>query len=347
MPTDTSTTDSITPQRPQVSGCKRVCITGGAGFIGSNLADRLIDQGVEVAIIDNFRTGRREFVAGALTRPGVRLIEGDVLDMDSLEDAFAGCDWVFHLQANADVRRGFEHPRRDLEQNTIATANVLEAMRAQGVSRIAFSSTGAMYGEPDVFPTPEDVAYPIQNSLYGASKVAGEGMIAAYATGYGFTGVIFRFAAILGERYIHGHLYDFYCALKRDPTRLRVLGDGNQDKSFLYVQDCIDAMLTAAERHREQPGAHIYNLGTDETVLIREEARTVAEHLALEPRLEFAGGRGGWLGDSPLIYLDTTRIRSLGWEPRLTIREGVLRTLRWLDANEYAWCDEVAQRVSG
>jgi UDP-glucose 4-epimerase len=347
MPTDTSTNDSTSILRPQVSGCKRVCITGGAGFIGSNLADRLIDQGVEVAIIDNFRTGRREFVADALTRPGVRLIEGDVLDMDSLEDAFAGCDWVFHLQANADVRRGFEHPRRDLEQNTIATANVLEAMRAQGVSRIAFSSTGAMYGEPDVFPTPEDVAYPIQNSLYGASKVAGEGMISAYATGYGFTGVIFRFAAILGERYIHGHLYDFYCALKRDPTRLRVLGDGNQNKSFLYVQDCIDAMLTAAERHREQPGAHIYNLGTDETVLIREEARTVAEHLALEPRLEYAGGRGGWLGDSPLIYLDTTRIRGLGWQPQLTIREGVLRTLRWLDANEYAWCDEVAQRVAG
>ena len=347
MPTDTSTNDFISTQRPQVSGMNRVCITGGAGFIGSNLADRLIDQGVEVAILDNFRTGRREFVAGALTQPGVRLIEGDVLDMDSLEDACAGCDWVFHLQANADVRRGFEHPRRDLEQNTIATANVLEAMRAQGVSRIAFSSTGAMYGEPEVFPTPEDVAYPIQNSLYGASKVAGEGMIAAYATGYGFTGVIFRFAAILGERYIHGHLYDFYCALKRDPTRLRVLGDGNQDKSFLYVQDCIDAMLTAAEHHREQPGAHIYNLGTDETVLIREEARTVAEHLALAPRLEYAGGRGGWLGDSPLIYLDTTRIRGLGWQPKLTIREGVLRTLRWLDANEYAWSDEVAQRVAG
>jgi UDP-glucose 4-epimerase len=347
MPTDTSTNDSTSILRPQVSGCKRVCITGGAGFIGSNLADRLIDQGVEVAILDNFRTGRREFVADALTRPGVRLIEGDVLDMDSLEDAFADCDWVFHLQANADVRRGFEYPRRDLEQNTIATANVLEAMRAQGVSRIAFSSTGAMYGEPDVFPTPEDVAYPIQNSLYGASKVAGEGMISAYATGYGFTGVIFRFAAILGERYIHGHLYDFYCALKRDPTRLRVLGDGNQNKSFLYVQDCIDAMLTAAERHREQPGAHIYNLGTDETVLIREEARTVAEHLELEPRLEYAGGRGGWLGDSPLIYLDTTRIRGLGWEPQLTIREGVLRTLRWLDANEYAWCEQVAQRAIG
>ncbi len=331
-----------TAQYPPVN-MKRVCVTGGAGFVGSNVVDRLSAQGVEVTILDNFRTGRREFVADALTRDGVRLIEGDVLDMDVLEEAFEGCEWVFHLQANADVRRGFEHPRRDLEQNTIATNNVLEAMRAQGVSRIIFSSTGAMYGEPDVFPTPENVAYPIQNSLYGASKVAGEGMIAAYATGYDFTGLIFRFAAVLGERYIHGHLYDFYCGLKRDPTRLRVMGDGNQNKSFLYVQDCIDAMLTAAEHHREEPGTFIYNLGTDETVLIRDQARTVAEHLSLEPEFEYAGGSGGWLGDSPLIYLDTARIRSLGWSPKLTIREGVVRTLEWLDASEYAWRDEVTQ----
>jgi UDP-glucose 4-epimerase len=329
-------------QYPPVN-MRRVCVTGGAGFVGSNLVDRLSAHGVEVTILDNFRTGRREFVADALTRDGVRLIEGDVLDKDILEEAFEGCEWVFHLQANADVRRGFEHPRRDLEQNTIATNNVLEAMRAQGVAKIIFSSTGAMYGEPDVFPTPENVAYPIQNSLYGASKVAGEGMIAAYATGYDFTGLIFRFAAVLGERYIHGHLYDFYCGLKRDPTHLRVMGDGNQNKSFLYVQDCIDAILIAAERHREEPGTFIYNLGTDETVLIRDQARTVAEHLSLEPELEYAGGSGGWLGDSPLIYLDTARIRSLGWSPKLTIREGVLRTLEWLDASEYAWRDEVAQ----
>jgi UDP-glucose 4-epimerase len=329
-------------QHPQVN-MKRVCITGGAGFIGSNLADRLVEHGVEVVILDNFRTGRREFIADGLAGGGVTLIEGDVLDIPTLEQAVDGCDWVFHMQANADVRRGFEHPRRDLEQNTIATANVLEAMRARGVSRIAFPSTGAMYGEPDVFPTPEDVAYPIQNSLYGASKVACEGMIAAYATGYDFTGVIYRYAAVLGERYTHGHLFDFYCGLKRDPTRLRVLGDGNQDKSFLYVEDCLNAMLLAAESHRDEPGTFTYNLGTDETVLVREQARTVAEHLSLEPELEFAGGSGGWLGDSPLIYLDTTRIRGLGWAPRLTIREGVLRTLEWLDANEYAWRDEVAR----
>jgi UDP-glucose 4-epimerase len=322
---------------------KRVCITGGGGFVGSNLADRLCAQGIEVVIVDDFRTGRREFIADALERPGVSLIEGDALDMAVLEAAVDGCDWVFHLQANADVQKGFQHPRRDLEQNTICTSNVLEAMRGAGVSRIGFSSTGAIYGEPSVFPTPEDAPFPIQNSLYGASKLAGESMISAYATGYGFTGLIFRYAAILGERYTHGHLYDFYCGLKRDPTRLRVLGDGGQNKSYLYIQDCIDGMLTAAEHHAEEPGAHIYNLGTDETFLVRESAHTVAEYLGLSPEFNYTGGRVGWVGDSPLIYLDTARIRGLGWEPELTIREGVIRTIEWLEGNEYAWRDRVAQ----
>ena len=161
---------------------KRACITGGAGFIGSNLADRLSAQGVEVVIVDDFRTGHREFVAGALSRPGVRLVEGDVLDPVVLQDAIEGCDWVFHLQANADVRRGLENPSRDLEQNTIATSGVLEAMRSRGVSRIAFASTGSVYGEPEIFPTREDAPFPIQTSLYGASKLAGEGLIAAAAS---------------------------------------------------------------------------------------------------------------------------------------------------------------------
>ncbi len=179
---------------------RRACITGGAGFIGSNLADRLLARGVEVTILDDFSTGRREFVADALERPGARLVEGDVLDMGALEDAMEGCDWVFHLQANADVRWGLERPRRDLEQNTVATSGVLEAMRARGVRRIVFSSTGSVYGEPTVFPTPEDAPFPLQTSLYGASKLAGEGLVSAYAEGYGFTGVICRFVSILGER---------------------------------------------------------------------------------------------------------------------------------------------------
>lgn len=320
---------------------KRACITGGAGFIASNLVDRLSAQGVEVVIVDDFRTGRREFIADALARPQVRLIEGDVLDPDVMREAVAGCDWVFHLQANADVRFGLEDPQRDLHQNTIATSNVLEAMRAQGVRQIAFSSTGSVYGEPDVFPTPEDAPFPIQTSLYGASKLAGEGLIAAYAAGYGFTGVIFRFVSILGERYTHGHVFDFYCALKRDPTRLRVLGNGRQEKSYLYVGDCVEAILTAAERHRDEAGAHVYNLGTQETVVVDDSVAIITEHLGLQPQIEHTGGKRGWTGDSPLIHLDTERIRGLGWRPKLTIREGVIRTLQWFDANEYSWQDQV------
>ncbi len=323
---------------------KRACITGGAGFIGSNLADRLIDRGVEVVVLDSFATGRREFIDRALGA-GVTLVEGDALDTGILERALDGCDWVFHLQANADLRRGLEHPRRDLEQNTIATSNVLEAMRAQGVRQIVFSSTGSVYGEPEVFPTPEDAPFPIQTSLYAASKLAGEALIGAYAHGFGFTGVICRFVSVLGERYTHGHVFDFFRALKRDPTRLQVLGDGRQEKSYLYVQDCIDAILTAVERHEAEaePAAHIYNLGTDETLVVDDSVAIITEHLALSPEIEHTGGHRGWAGDSPLIRLDTSRIRALGWSPQLTIAQALVRTLDWLDANEYAWRDEAMQ----
>jgi UDP-glucose 4-epimerase len=326
---------------------RRACITGGAGFIGSSLADRLLADGVEVVILDDFRSGRREFLGDALRQAGARLVEGDVLDPGALRSALEGCDCVFHLQANADVRHGFEHPRRDLEQNTIATANVLEAMRAGGLTRIVFASTGSVYGEPSVFPTPEDAPFPIQTSLYAASKLAGEALIEAYAAGYGFSGVICRFVSILGERYTHGHLIDFYRALQRDPARLRVLGDGRQEKSYLYVHDCVEAILLAAGHHGEEPGAHVYNLGTAETIRVEDSVRLVSEHLGLTPRIEYTGGPRGWIGDSPLIALDTTRIRELGWRPRLTVEQAVLRTLRWFDANDYAWREPLLAAPAG
>jgi UDP-glucose 4-epimerase len=325
---------------------QRACITGGAGFIGSHLADRLRAEGVELTIVDDFRTGRREFVEHLVRDPGVTLYEGDVLDQRLLERAFDGCDWVFHLQANADVRHGLEHPRKDLEQNTVATANVLEAMRARGVSKIAFSSTGSVYGEPDMFPTPEDAPFPLQTSLYAASKLAGEGMIGAYAHGFGFTGLVFRFVSILGERYTHGHVYDFYCALKRDPSRLRVLGDGRQRKSYLYVKDCIEAIRTAAGAHEERPGElGVYNLGTDETVVVNESIAVICGYLGLDPERVYEGGQRGWPGDSPFILLDCARIRGLGWRPTLTIQEAIVRTLEWFDANPYAWQRAVSSRA--
>ena len=309
---------------------KRVLITGGAGFIGSTVADRLLDDGIQVAILDDFRTGRREFIAAALER-GAELFEGDILDRDLLARAVAGCDTVFHLQANADVRHGLDHPQRDLHQNTIATSNVLEAMRAAGAKRICFSSTGSVYGEPDVFPTPERAPFPVQTSLYAASKIAGEGMIGAYAHGYGFTGIIFRFVSLLGERYTHGHVIDFYRALKRDPSRLYVLGDGRQEKSYLYVQDCVEAMLTAVAHHGDEAGAHVYNLGTDATVVVDDSIAIITDHMGVSPEIEKEGGLRGWAGDSPLIHLDTTKIRSLGWTPTLTIPEAIERTLDWFE----------------
>ena len=315
----------------------RVCITGGAGFIGSNLADRLISAGAHVVVVDNFQTGRLSFIGHLFDNPRFSLVEGDVLDQDVLARAMTGCDWVFHLQANADVRHGFEHPTLDLEQNTLATSGVLEAMRATGVSRIVFSSTGSVYGEPEVFPTPEDAPFPVQTSLYGASKLACEGLIEAYAAGYGFVGVVCRFVSILGERYTHGHVIDFYRALRRDPTQLRVLGDGKQEKSYLYVQDCISAMLVAADHHESEPGSHVYNLGTDETIIVDDSIRVITSHLDARPRIDHTGGRRGWTGDSPLIRLDTSRIRRLGWAPMLTIREAITRTLAWFDEHEREW----------
>jgi UDP-glucose 4-epimerase len=305
---------------------RRVLITGGAGFIGSNLADRLVPD-VEVAILDNFSTGRREFV-----HPDAELFEGDVLDPEVLRAAMQGCDTVFHLQANADVRHGLERTRVDLEQNTIATSNVLEAMRETGADTIAFSSTGSVYGEPAVFPTPEDAPFPVQTSLYAASKLAGEGLIGAYCHGFGFKGVVFRFVSILGERYTHGHVIDFCRALRADPTRLRVLGDGRQRKSYLYVQDCVSAMLTALHAHEE--GFAVYNLGTDESITVDESIAVITDHLGVEPVVEHTGGERGWAGDSPLIHLDTAKIRALGWAPSLTIREAVTKTLEWLDERD-------------
>lgn len=309
----------------------RCFVTGCAGFIGSNLVDRLLLEGHEVVGYDNFSTGQREFLAGAQRQPGFRFVEGDLLDLPSLTEAMQSVDFVFHLAANADVRFGTEHPRKDLEQNTIATFNVLEAMRVTRARRIAFSSTGSVYGEPEIFPTPETCPFPIQTSLYGASKLAGEGLIAAYSTGFDFQVYIFRFVSILGERYTHGHVFDFYKNLLRDPNHIHVLGNGKQRKSYLYVQDCVDAILTVIAKTDAQ--VNIYNLGTDEYCEVNDSLGWICAHLGVNPERHYSGGERGWIGDSPFIFLDTAKVRSLGWQPKLTIREGVIRTLEYLQAN--------------
>lgn len=308
-------------------------ITGCAGFIGSSLVDRLLALGHRVTGVDNFSTGQRRFLEGALKNPAFKLVEGGLLDLPALTQAFSCGDTVFHFAANADVRFGTEHPRKDLQQNTLATFNVLEAMRANGVRRIAFSSTGSIYGEPEVFPTPEHAPFPIQTSLYGASKLAAEGLIEAYAEGFNFQGYIFRFVSILGERYTHGHVVDFYKQLRDHPGTLHVLGNGKQRKSYLYVQDCIDAMLLAIEK--AQGKINIFNLGTDEYCQVDDSIGWICEYLGVSPRQIYAGGERGWVGDSPFIFLDCSRIQALGWQPKLSIREGVIRTLRYLEHNPW------------
>ncbi|MGA2279497.1 MAG: NAD-dependent epimerase/dehydratase family protein [Verrucomicrobiota bacterium] len=317
---------------------EKVFVTGAAGFIGSSLVDRLLAGGKHVVGWDNFSTGQREFLESASTNPQFKLIEGDGLDLSALSRAMAGCDFVFHLAANADVRFGLDHPHKDLQQNTVATFNVLEAMRDNGIKGIAFSSTGSVYGEAEIIPTPENHPFPIQTSLYAASKVAGEGFIQSYCEGYGFEGYIFRFVSILGERYTHGHVLDFYKQLLAHPGHLKVLGDGAQRKSYLYVGDCLDAMLHVVDRATARQARHrveIYNLGADEYVQVNDSIRFICGALKLKPRFEYSGGNKGWIGDNPFIFLDTKKIRATGWKTTLTIEQSIIRTLQWLQQNQW------------
>jgi UDP-glucose 4-epimerase len=308
-------------------------VTGGAGFIGSNLVDRLLDEGHWVVVYDNFSTGFIEFLEGAKTFKKFKLIKGDVLNFNNLVKSMKGCDFVFHLSANADVRFGLQHPDKDLKQNTIATFNVLEAMRKSKIRKIAFASTGSIYGESSVIPTPEDAPFPIQTSLYGASKLAGEGLITSYCEGFGFQSWIFRFVSILGERYTHGHIFDFYKSLLRNPKELYVLGNGHQKKSYLYVQDCIDAMLLSIKKSQDK--INIFNLGTNEYAEVNDSIKWITGYLKVKPILRYSGGDRGWIGDNPFIFLDTRKIRKLGWRPKFSIKEAVIKTVQFLEKNKW------------
>jgi UDP-glucose 4-epimerase len=309
----------------------RIFVTGAAGFIGSNMVDRLLAAGHKVVGYDNFSSGQPQFLASATNHPQFSLRPGDLLERSALTEAMLGADLVIHFAANADVRFGTEYPRKDLDQNTIATWNVLEAMREQGCKRIVFSSTGSIYGEPEIFPTPETCPFPVQTSLYGASKLAAEGLIQAYCEGFGMQGYIFRFVSILGERYSHGHVFDFYQQLAEHPDHLHVLGNGHQRKSYLYVQDCIDAILLALEKADDK--VNIFNLGTDEYCEVNDSIGWICDYLGLRPKLTYAGGERGWIGDSPFILLDCSRMRSLGWWPKVSIKEAVLATIKYVSQN--------------
>ena len=313
----------------------RYFVTGCAGFIGSQMVDRLLASGNEVVGYDNLSTGFKEFLAPALTDKKFTFVYADLLDQAALNSAMANCDGVFHFAANADVRFGTHHPDKDLRQNTLATFNVLEAMRANRIKRIAFSSTGSIYGESPTIPTPEAAPFPVQTSLYGASKLAAEGLIQAYCEGFDFQAYIFRFVSILGERYTHGHIFDFYQQLAENNNKLKVLGNGQQKKSYLYVQDCLDAVLLAFDKAKDK--VNIFNLGCDEYCQVNDSIDWICNHLQVTPEKNYSGGNRGWIGDNPFIFLDCQKIRQLGWRPKYSIRDGVIATVNFLQKNPWVF----------
>lgn len=310
----------------------RVGVTGGLGFIGSNLTIRLLDTGHTVTVIDNGSTGRRENLGRYIDHERLQVHEADLTDATAAAHALRNLDVVYHLAANADVRDGWKHPRKDHEQNVVATLNVLEGMRQHSVPRIIFSSTGSVYGVAEVVPTPEDAPFPVQTSLYGASKLAAEGLIAAYVEGGKVSATIFRFVSILGPRYSHGHVVDFIRQLLRDPSTLTVLGDGTQTKSYLHVSDCVDALTMHLQSNQQ---LNVYNLGVDGTITVRDSIGWITSAMGISPKLVFTGGAQGWIGDNPLIHLDISAMRRNGWEPKFSIKESVIETTRWVLDNQW------------
>ena len=312
---------------------KPIFVTGCSGFIASNLVDFLLKNNFHVIGYDNLSTGKIEFLNNATRSKNFKFINGDILNIDTLMDAMKDCDFVFHLAANADVRYGTKFIDKDLRQNTIGTFNVLECMRINNIKKIAFSSTGSVYGESKIFPTPEDAPFPIQTSLYGASKLAGESLLTAFAEAFDFQVWIFRFVSILGEGFSHGHVFDFYKQLLINSNKLAVLGNGKQRKSYLYISDCINAIMIAIEKSNKK--VNILNLGTDEYCDVNQSINWITDHLNLKPNLSYTGSERGWIGDNPFIFLDCNKIRNLGWKPSFTIKIGIIKTLQYLEKNDW------------
>ena len=304
-------------------------VTGGAGFIGSHLVDALVDEGKKVRVIDNFSSGREEFLAHHEGGGAVEVCRGDLLDRESVIAAMEGIETVHHLAANPDIRLGTEVTDTDLKQGTVVTYNVLEAMRVSGVGRISFASSSAVYGEAGVMPTPEDYGPVMPISLYGASKLASEALITAWAGTFGAQGFIHRFANIVGPRGTHGVIFDFIHKLKRDPSRLEVLGDGNQEKSYMSAHDCVQSMIHVISLGDE--GTVLNNLGTGDTCSVSRIAEIVIEESGLEGvSIDYTGGKRGWAGDVPKTYLDVTKLLGSGFEPTAMSEQAVRDTARVL-----------------
>jgi len=301
-------------------------ITGGAGFIGSHLVDRLLDV-ASVVVYDNLSSGKKEFIEPHFGRDGFEFIQADLLDFDTLRKAMGHCDVVFHMAANPEARVDIEHTDLDLKQGTIATYNVLEAMRLNGIPQIVFASSSTVYGETLVQPVAEDYG-PLQPiSLYGASKLACEGLITAFCHLFDMQAWVFRFANVVGARATHGVIFDFISKLRRNPGELEILGDGNQQKPYIHVGDCVDGILYGFQHASNQ--VNVFNLGCDSSTKVSTIARMVIDEMGLkDTKLRYTGGERGWLGDVPQVRFDTSKMANLGWTPRYSSDEAVCKAIR-------------------
>jgi len=305
----------------------KALVTGGAGFIGSHLIDALLKKDYDVACIDNFSSGKMEFIEHNLDK--IELIKGDLLNRDDIKKALKNVDIVFHLAANPDVRLGVENTKIHFEQNILATYNLLEEMRLAGVKKIVFTSSSTVYGEAEKIPTPEDYGPLIPISLYGASKLAAEALITAYCHTFDMEAKIYRFANVVGPRSTHGVIYDFIHKLLRDKTKLEILGDGSQKKSYLYIDDCIDAMFFGLQSSKQ---VDIFNIGSEDWVNVKRIAEIVSEEMKLQPEFIFTGGIDGrgWKGDVKIMKLDITKLKNMGWKPCYNSEEAVRMTAKWM-----------------
>lgn len=319
----------------------KVFITGGFGFIGSNLVRRQLSLGNEVVVVDNLSTGDVAFLSSEEIS-SIEFIQEDLVSIEAtrLEKALSGTEVVFHLAANADVRGGWDNSYRDIEQNIIVTHKIADAARKTGIKEFVFTSTGCVYGDSTIIPTPESEPFPIQTSLYGSSKVAAEGMLSSYAANGAFNVTVLRFVSVLGENYHHGHVIDFVRNLTNSPSVLKILGNGTQRKSYINVKDCVDALIQL----RGNSPFNVFNIGHRSYLEVQESAKLISKFMGLTPSFQFSSENRGWIGDNPFTFLDISKAEKLGWSPSISIEDSIKETVDWLVENKWLLTKNEARR---